>query len=917
MYIPSSTYRLQVTKSFSFRNLRKILPYLDRLGISTIYSAPFFSARPGSTHGYDVTDPHILNSEIGTMPEFKALSEELKEKGMGWLQDIVPNHMAFDPGNSLLMDVLEKGNKSLYYNYFDINWEHPDPKYQGKMMAPFLGKPLEVVIKNEELKLDFFQQSFYLRYYETRYPVSISSYQFILKQANRIHAWAGDEFTSDYQNLISNFETLSDIEEQDLYEEYAERLKKEFSDTIKEDEEIKGLLTSAVSNINRNKKLLQTLLDQQNFILSYWKDTEQEINYRRFFTVNDLICLNIQNEEVFHHYHQFIYYLYSRGMIQGLRIDHIDGLLDPTQYINRVREKFGDEAYIIVEKILEWEEHLPSQWPIQGTSGYHFLACISHLYTDHQNREKFSEIYKKITKSSTEYENLVRDKKYFIITKRMFGELNNLMHYLEVTDLLPHEDEISHGKIREALAYFLVFYPVYRVYGNKLPLIQDDLNIIQNALQDAENHASYLSKEIDYLRKLFNGKADGNETYNENKLYFLMRCQQIAGPLAAKGVEDTAFYIYNRLISHNEVGDSPNIFGITTDQFHDKMLDRLERNPLSINTTATHDTKRGEDARVRINVLSEIPEEWEQMMEQWRAVNKKYIKESENGKMPTPNDEYYIYQTLIGAFPMNGEQEEDNLQERVKEYMIKVTREAKVNTSWAEPKEEYENAVTAFTESILENQDFLDTFIPFMQKIAHYGAIYSLAQALIKITAPGIPDIYQGCELWDLSMVDPDNRRPVDFDLRNQYLDKIEIKWKDQDFRKEILNNPEDGLIKMFTVHKALQHRRQAHELFSKGDYIPLQFKGKNASHAFGFVRKRGQMWSLVVVPGLLVKEEFLNNTKPDFTFWSDTNVVLPEEAPHKWKNIFTNTDVNISKEHNLQEIFENFPVILLHGNSE
>ncbi|MDQ3393857.1 MAG: malto-oligosyltrehalose synthase [Bacteroidota bacterium] len=914
MYIPSSTYRLQVTKSFNFENLKKNLNYLHRLGISTIYSAPFFEARPGSTHGYDVTDSHILNPEIGTMVEFKALSEDLRKKGMGWLQDIVPNHMAFDPGNPLLMDVFEKGRKSNFFQYFDINWEHADPKYKNKVMAPFLGKPLNVVIKNEELKLDLFQESFYLRYYETRYPVSISSYHFILKQANKIPVWANEEYTSDYQNLILNFENLEEIDEPNLYTEYTEKLKKEFAAAITDDEEIHSLLSAAVSNINKNKKLLAQLLDHQNFFLSYWKDTEQEINYRRFFTVNDLICLNIQNEEVFHHYHQFIYFLYTRGMIQGLRIDHIDGLLDPTQYINRLREKFGEEAYIVVEKILEWEENLPASWPIQGTSGYHFLACISHLYTDHKNRNKFSEIYREITKSTAEYENLVRDKKHFIITKRMFGELNNLMQLLEVSDLMPLEEEIDPGKLREALGYLLVFYPVYRVYGNKLPLNEEDLAIIQNALQKAVDHAPYLSKEIDYLRKLLNGKADGNEEYNNNKLFFMMRCQQIAGPLAAKGVEDTVFYIYNRLISHNEVGDSPHIFGISTDEFHKKMLDRLNRNPLAINTTATHDTKRGEDARVRINALSEIPEEWEAVVKQWKSMNKNLLTTSENGNMPTANDEYFIYQTLVGAFPMNGEQEEDNLQERVKEYMIKVVREAKVNTSWADPKEEYENAVVAFIESILKNQEFLDSFVPFMQKIARYGAIYSLAQALIKITAPGIPDIYQGCELWDLSMVDPDNRRPVDYELRNKHLDVIEENGKDPEFREKILRNPEDGLIKMFTIFKALNFRKEAHDLFSKGNYIPLVFEGRNANHAFGFVRKRGTDWSLIVVPGLLVKEDYLKNKTPDFSFWQETKIILPEEAPFNWRNIFTDQEVNIALGHSLQEIFGDFPVVLLEG---
>ncbi|CAN5453855.1 malto-oligosyltrehalose synthase [soil metagenome] len=915
MYIPASTYRLQITKSFNFKNLKKILPYLNKLGISTIYAAPFFEARPGSTHGYDVTDPHILNPEIGTMHEFKMLAEELKEYNMGWLQDIVPNHMAFDPGNSLIMDVFEKGKRSNYYQYFDINWEHPDPAYQGKIMTPFLGSSLENALKKNELELEFFENSFFVKYYETRYPLSISSYLFILKQAKQAPAWINGSKSNAYNELLANFEELDLIEENELYEKYWLKLKMDFFDAVENKREILNLIQSAVRLINRNKKLFQDLLDLQHFRLTYWKNTEEEINYRRFFTVNDLICLNMQDEKIFQHYHQFIHFLHKQELIQALRIDHIDGLFDPTQYINRLRKYFGDEVYIVVEKILEWDESMPRDWPIQGTSGYHFLACVSHLFTDHTTKDPFTNIYNELVPGTSSYHDLVRDKKYFILMHRMKGELNNLMHLLENLYLLDYDNEsISHGKLREALAYFLVFYPVYRIYGNSFPLNESDSSIIKNSLKKAEDHAPHLGNEINFFQNLFKTKESDDEEYDKNRLYFLMRCQQFAGPLAAKGVEDTAFYIYNRLISHNEVGDSPDIFGISTLDFHEKMLDRLKKNPLAINTTATHDTKRGEDARIRINVLSELPGEWKEKVIKWKDINKNFIDQFEGDRMPSNNDEYFIYQTLIGVFPMSGKPE-DNIEERLKEYMIKVVREAKVNTSWADPNENYENSIKNFIASILSNEDFLQDFQPFLLKIVGYGVYYSLGQVLIKITAPGIPDIYQGCELWDLSMVDPDNRRPVDFDLRQKYLKKFEKTETDSKFLQNLLEEPEDGRIKMFTTIKALEVRRKLPDLFAEGDYLPLEISGKNSSHVFGYLRKLNSTWCLILLPGALVSLDYLEKVADMNSIWEDTFIHLPPNSPNSWTNVYTNNKVNTDGQLSANEVFSGFPVALLTGN--
>ena len=881
-----STYRVQLSPNFTFEDLHRILDYLEDFGISTIYSAPFFQAREGSTHGYDVLDPMTLNREIGDLKQFHSIGERLKSKQMTWLQDIVPNHMAFDSGNPWLKDIFELGPKSRFYNFFDINWGY---KNLEKVMAPFLGSPLEEVLNNEELKVNFDDKGFTLHYYDNSYPLSVRSYPEILSRVG-----AGD-IVNKFREFKGNSSAW-------------ESLKIAFLREVEKDENLGKIISEGVEDINGSKEEIQKILELQYFIPTHWKRTEKEINYRRFFTINDLICMSMEDPAVFESYHYFIKELCESGLINGLRIDHIDGLFDPEEYLQRLREMLGPDFFIIVEKILEAEEKLPVHWPVQGTSGYEFLARVNHLFTDSSSEAAFNEGYEKISPRVSDYEALVYKKKLFILKERMGGELKNLGTLL--TELLPEPSNDNMEKWEGALSGFLAAFPVYRIYPKEFPLKTRQNEIIETAYRKAlENFPEY-QEELDYLKKLFIGEADTNA---DKTFYFLQRCQQFSGPLAAKGVEDTSFYIYNRLVTHNEVGDSPENFGISVEDFHQKMLKRKKDFPVSINATATHDTKRGEDSRMRLDVLSEIPEDWFSKVKEWKEINSRKRKDK---KVPGNNEEYFIYQTLVGAMPF--EEEEDFLT-RTCDYLQKVLREAKVHSNWAEPDEEYENAVFEFVKDILEHQEFRQSLNPFIEKISGLGAIKSLGQSLIKITAPGIPDTYQGTELWDFSYVDPDNRRPVDYNLRMDYMADFRAfnKTTIQDELNTLKTDFSTGKIKMFTQHKTLLQRRRDQDLFQKGEYIPLTISGKASEKFIAYARVLGEEWRIVVVP-ILVSELFdFQNLDPKLNQFEDLEINLPENAPSEWDHNFTGKSFLAEKVIKVKESFSDFPVMFLKNRKE
>lgn len=891
-YIPSATYRFQVSPKFKLRDIKKLIPYLHELGISTIYAAPFFTSKPGSEHGYDVTAPYEINPEVGTQQELEEIATELKNRNMGWLQDIVPNHMAFHPTNKWLMDVLEKGPQSQFYTFFDIDFNHPD--FAGQVMVPFLGEPLNQVLEQNQLQLSFSENGLQVTYFDSSYPLSVATYRYILDEALKL---SSDPEVSKAVEYLE--QELTQLEAHDSINPASWS---NFKTKLYKQAGLKKAIESILESINSDSEKLQSILQKQHFILSHWQETEQHINYRRFFTVNDLICLSVERPEVFEQYHQFIKQLCDQGLLQGLRVDHVDGLFDPPTYLKRLRKLAGPESYIIVEKILEGEEQLPERWPIEGNSGYDFLAWVSNLYTSGKGR-RLTEIYKRLVPNSrTDYEQLVFDKKMFILTNYMQGELENLLRLLQERKLIPLDQE---EVWRKALANLLTAWPVYCIYGNRLPLSKAEMEVVDKGFEEAYKQAPEVKDQLDHLHTLFTLQPDDTEETKHDKLYFVMRSQQFTGPLAAKGVEDTTFYNYNRLISLNEVGNSPDIFNLEDDEFHARMEYRQRTYPHSLNATATHDTKRGEGARIRLNVLSELPEEWEQHVQQWIEISKKYTSK------PTNNDLYFIFQTMLGVLTLD-EQMDEQLVERLQEYLTKALREAKVKTDWAEPNEPYEEAVKELVQKLVQvDEAFKESFLPFFRKIAHYGWQYALCQTLLKVTCPGVPDVYQGTEFWDLSLVDPDNRRPVDYDQRAQFLQEINQEKSINQLQKQLLQNPADGKVKLYVLAKALNQRRAWQPVFDKGAYIPLQITGKHQHHIIAFARYYEHQWCIVATPlqlaSLISPTEFAIGE-----VWEDTAIKLPDDAPELWQSVYGDADVKAAGYIPASEIFKTFPVAFL-----
>jgi (1->4)-alpha-D-glucan 1-alpha-D-glucosylmutase len=890
MFLPSSTYRIQFNKQFTFKHLREILDYLQALGVDTIYASPILKSTAGSMHGYDVTDPHSINPEIGTPEEFTEVVSELKKRSMHWIQDIVPNHMAFSNENLRLMDVLERGPISPFYRYFDIDWNHPNPLLTGKVMVPFLGKEVEQCINDGEIKLIFSEKGIDLSYFETTYPLSISGYDFLLNI---------------FKHNVPVFSRISGLKALSArggsITEWLSA-KRSWASSIPAGE--KELILQGLEIINRDSSGLLAMMDTLYYRFTYWKLTEQVINYRRFFTVNSLICLSMESDEVFDEYHQLIFSLYRDGLIQGVRIDHIDGLNNPSRYLKKLRHELGPDCYIIAEKILESHEEVPGNWPLEGTSGYEFLSYVNQLFTDRKGTGELVSFYHSLLPGMLPYDELVILNKRFILNGHLAGELENLVNYFFELQL---HDAMKKDRAREAIALFMLSLPVYRTYADKLPIRGAGLEVIREAIEKGKKLNAEFSTELDYLYALFlTDTRDEVPRYEITK--FLRRLMQFTGPLMAKGVEDTTFYIYNPLISHVEVGDAPSTLGITIQEFHQRMIHRGHATPHSLNATATHDTKRGEDARMRLNVLSELYEDWMKNIVQWIELNKPYKTEISGQWCPILNDEYFIYQSILGGFPEDNKVNEEWVR-RLVEYMIKVVREAKVMSDWSQPNESYEEACTHFIQSVT-NPDaaFMKKFLEFLPNVLPLADVYSVAQAVIKITAPGIPDIYQGSELLDLSYVDPDNRRPVDFGKRAFLLDILKSK-ESKGITTSLENFSSDGSRKMFAVWKCLHLRKSLPEVFAGGAYLPLTLTG-HGNRAIGYARYFKDDWCVVVVPMGLGAKKKLNSR--DF---SDIFISLPESSPRVWRNIFTDEPIEVAQnEIELAELFKTFPVAVLHN---
>jgi (1->4)-alpha-D-glucan 1-alpha-D-glucosylmutase len=828
MYVPTATYRLQFGPSFGFKDAEAIVPYLHDLGISDIYASPVFKANKGSKHGYDLTNPSELNPELGSAEDFSSLTAKRGEYNIGWIQDIVPNHMAYSSDNRMLMDIFKNGRNSRYADFFDIFWDHPDESLRGKILAPFLGKPYSVALADGEIQLEWTESGLAVRYYDIRFPLAVSSYS--------------------------------------------------------RDESQKDMPAPG------------PLLDKQFFKLCFWKRAAEVINYRRFFYLNAFIGLKVENPKVFSEIHKLIAHFVRRGVFTGLRVDHIDGLYDPAQYLARLRQLAGDK-YIIVEKILDLDESLSEDWPVQGTTGYDFCNYVNGIFIAAENEQLLTETYRQLVNRSEQYDELLIEKKRAVCERYMSGEIDNLVH-LFATAAQNYQQEVNLKNIRQALIEIICAFTVYRTYVSNENCRDDDRDYIKKAIDVAKSKNPALTDAIDQVGRVLlpDSSEAENPSAGNKSLDWIMKFQQLTGPVMAKGFEDTLLYNYNRLVGLNEVGSRPDRFGVSLDEFHKFNAAKAARWPHGLNATSTHDIKRGEDVRARIAVLSEMPELWSEKVRLWRQTNLRFKSDCHGLQAPDDNDEYLLYQTLIGALPFDPDPI-GGFKQRIKQYMTKAVREAKEHSSWIEPHEQYEQACGNFIDCILDptgSNEFWSDFLPFQKRIAAYGIFNSLSQTLLKMTSPGVPDFYQGSELWDLNLVDPDNRRPVDFEKRRKFLDEMRSRGQNSaaELIDELLQRRRDGRIKLFLVFKVLNARRKNAELFAKGDYQPLKARGKYGGSAIVFLRHYGDKAAVTVAPRFLKSLIDAHELPLGTDVWQDTEIRLPASLEGDWQDVITGETV-------------------------
>ncbi|HEU0111810.1 MAG TPA: malto-oligosyltrehalose synthase [Flavisolibacter sp.] len=900
MYNPGSTYRIQFHKDFSLQTFEAIIPYLKKLGIRSVYASPVFAATPGSMHGYDTWDANRINPEIGSIQQLREVIQKLKEEHIGWVQDIVPNHMAYDPGNPWIFDFLEKGPRSRHAAYFDT-WDHISGG--NRIMVPFLGQDLKTAIDHQDLKLALQNGRFVFTYYDVAYPLHPRSYITILsKQDSR----------QSIKQLLEQLEKIQSINDSSLFTEQWNQFLEQLNESVK-NKLVQQHIDEVLDKCNNDPSLLYNIHEEQCYRLCHWQETDQYINYRRFFTVNGLICLNIQRAEVLNDHHTLIRCFVEEGLFDGLRIDHIDGLYDPSRYLQQLRELTSKETYIVVEKILEPGEVLPIDWPVQGTSGYDFLSLVNNLLTQKNNEPAFTSFYRELANNDKAIEEQIRQKKAGILYQHMRGELDNLFQLFMRSNLLA-ENEYSQMRtedIKTVIAEFLIHCPVYRFYGNSFPFDQEEVIALELVFDKIKSHRPDLSAASDLLYNVLLVKPITEpEEYKKKALHFYQRCMQITGPLMAKGVEDTLMYTYHRFIGHNEVGDAPGAFGITASAFHTAMKKRQKHWPLALNATSTHDTKKGEDVRARLNVLSEMPQEWFTIIKEWQLLNFSL----KQNNIPGAADEYFIYQVLTGSYPLPGE-ETEIYPERLTAYLQKALREAKQHSNWTNPNEEYENATIQFAIKLLDRRrPFWKSFQDFQQKIIDHGILNSFAQTILKFTCPGVPDVYQGCELWDFSFVDPDNRRPVDYKKRDTLLQDLQDHFNTENLFSKLWQKRYNAQIKLWLTHKLLQLRESEQLLFSRGEYFPLETKGIYSENVFAFARKQHRSWCIIAIPLHTVSLCQLQQKEINEIDWENTKLILPKGLDIVWENLLDNKKDSFGEHIEVSQLFQHQPFAILKG---
>lgn len=997
--IPVSTYRVQFNKEFTFAQAGRIIPYLHRLGITDLYSSPYLQAKEGSVHGYDIVNPMVLNPEIGTEDEYAALAGKLRKYGMGQILDIVPNHMCITSRlNTWWTDVLENGQSSLYSHFFDIDWNPVKKELRNKLLLPILGEQYGRVLENRELKLEFREGRFCICYYDHVLPIRPKTYVNILAHGLDELKITLAEDNPDFLELLSiitalkNLPSYKEKDQQRRYERDREKeiIRKRLMKLHKRSQEVRAFIGQNLTAFNGVKgepgsfDLLDTLVNEQVYRLSFWRVATEEINYRRFFDINDLAAIRMEDPDVFRNTHRLVMRLVREGIVTGLRVDHPDGLYNPLEYfewlqrscfvqlrighmekvkkdippevlenlkedIPFLEERDGMRAemrkvytailssdpsykpfYIVGEKILIKDERMPEEWPIFSTTGYVFLNAVNGIFIQPENAKAMDDVYSRFIRTKMNLHELIYETKKLIMQVAMSSEIHTLGHYLNIiSEKNRHTRDFTLNSLIAAIIEVIAFFPVYRTYITASHVHERDVRYIELAVSKAKRKNPAISGSIfDFLKDvlLLNYQESTKESDKKEWVDFAMRFQQITGPVMAKGLEDTAFYVYNRLVSLNEVGGSPERFGTSLDTFHGKNIERLKFWPHALITTATHDTKRGEDVRARINVLSEIPEEWRKCLLHWRRLNNRKKPVVDGQKVPDRNEEYLLYQTLVGAWPVEEMDETayEQLTRRIKEYMLKASREAKINTSWINPNSMYEDALTVFIDSVMNREsggEFLADCISFQNKISHYGMFNSLSQTLLKITSPGVPDFYQGTDLWDFSLVDPDNRGTVDYPIRMKMLDDLvnsEATAGLPDLTKNLVAKKEDGRIKLFLTYKALNYRRKMRKLFERGEYLQLEVAGGYAPHVCAFARRLGSATAVVAVPRFLTGIAPYPDTLPlGKEVWRNAAVILPfDDVGVRYTNIFTGEVITTARSKgatvlSLSEMLRHFPAAL------
>ncbi|MBV8114104.1 MAG: malto-oligosyltrehalose synthase [Silvibacterium sp.] len=883
---PTATYRLQLHKEFTFDDAAAIADYLHALGISHVYCSPYLQPVPGSKHGYDVVDPQRVNGELGGAPAHERFCMRLGEVGLGQVLDIVPNHMSLGKENRYWWDVLENGPLSRYASYFDIDWRPQEERLRDKVLVPILPEQYGRALQDGAIKVTRNGVRFQVEASGQTFPVAPISLPAILVRA-------ADYARSDTLNfLAASFGRLPSPEYFDRRTILARdrdklvlfRLLARLCD---EEPKICEMIDRSIEELNSNLDALDDFLNQQIYRLAYWKTADQQLGYRRFFDVNTLIGVRVEREHVFEETHALILDWLKRGVLDGVRVDHPDGLRDPLEYFRRLRDR-APEVWIVGEKILEPGEFLHENWPIEGTVGYDFLNQVNGVLVSQRGVTELRGIYTEFTGQPGEFESIAHDKKINVMQEALGSDVNRLTSlFVEICEANRNRRDYTSTEIRRAIREIAACFRIYRTYV--VPARNEITDADRRAISEAAECGKLKRHDIDaglfdFLRDVLTMEVSGKK-----ETEFLQLFQQFTGPVMAKGVEDTAFYCFNRLVGLNEVGSDPGRDGISLAEFHGYCYKMHATRPLTMTTLSTHDTKRSDDVRARLAVLSEVPGRFHSAIQRWSRINREFrVKSSSGVEHPDRNTEYFYYQTLVGAWPLP--------LDRAQSYMLKAVREAKQQTTWVANNKEFEEALHSFIEKTLAHQPFTEKLEEFVRRIRDAGRVNSLAQTLLKHVVPGVPDLYQGDELWDLSLVDPDNRRPVDYDLRRRLLEEIQNS-NGSEIVSQILRRADEGLPKLWTIHQALLLRREHPEWFGcQAAYTPLLAEGSKAEHVLACMRGDSV---IAVAPRL-----FLTLDKS----WRRTRLALPQGH---WKNRLTREDVpggNIE----VESLLRQFPVALL-----